>query len=93
MYYQLLGLDVSAKMFFYIMISFSFFVGIILTIAPEAFESLNRTLQKEYGLKKKFFPKLEDTKVDVVDRALSRNRVLTGVIISVTSFILLMLYK
>ncbi len=91
--YKLLGLDNSAQMFFYIMISFSFVIGIILTVAPEAFEKLNQALQKEYGIKKRILPKLEDTKFDVIDKILIRKRAVAGVIISVLSFILLLIYK
>ncbi len=91
--YQKLGLDVSAEMFFYIMISFAFFIGIILTVAPDAFEALNRAFQREYGVRTRLLPKLEDTYIDVIDRAISKNRVLAGVIISVSAFILLLIYK
>ena len=39
---EFLGLDISAKMFFYIMVSFSFFVGVFLMASPEAFKAIDK---------------------------------------------------
>ena len=90
---EVFGLDVSSQVFFHIMISFSFFVGIVLMISPEAFEALNRALQKEYGLKTRLFPKFENTTIDVIDKAVVKNRVIAGLIITVISFTLLLVNK
>ena len=90
---DILGISVSANMFFYIMVSIGFFVGIILMVAPEAFDSLHKSLQREYGLKIRLVPKIENTSVDVIDRAIIKNRVMSGLIISVAAFVLLLLYK
>jgi len=88
-----LGISVSANLFFYIMVSFGFFIGIILMVAPEAFDSLHKSLQREYGLKIRLIPRIENTSVDVIDRTIIKNRVMSGLAISVTAFILLLLYK
>lgn len=80
-------------MVFHIMVSIGFFVGIILMVAPKAFDSLDEALQKEYGIKKRFIPKIEDTKIDVIDQICKRNTVISGMVISVLSFILLMIFK
>ena len=75
------------------MVSFAFFVGIVLMVSPEAFEALNRALQKEYGLKTRLVPKLENTSIDVIDKALIKNRIIAGLIIAVCSFVLLLINK
>ena len=90
---DVLGLGVSSQMFFHIMVSFAFFVGIVLMISPEAFEALNRALQKEYGLKTRLIPKLENTSIDVIDKAVIKNRIIAGLIIAVCSFVLLLVSK
>ena len=90
---DLLGLDVSAGMFFDIMITLSFLIGIILIVSPEAFDFLNRALQKEYGLKTRLFPRLEDTSIDLVDKTIIKNRTICGLILSIVSFILLLIFR
>jgi len=90
---DMLGIGLSANMFFNIMVSFGFFIGIILMIAPEAFDSLNKSLQKEYGLKVRLVPRIEDATVDVIDKTIIKNRIMSGLIISVTAFALLLLYR
>ena len=90
---DMFGLEISSQMFFHIMISFAFFVGIVLMVSPEAFDALNRSLKKEYGLKTRIIPMLENTSIDVVDKFVVRNRVIAGIIIAITSFILLLIYK
>ena len=93
-----MGLDLeflnsSYSMVFYILVSFSFFVGILLLVAPEAYEIFNRSLQKEYGLKIKLIPKLEEESISVVDKTLMKYRIGAGLMISITAFELLLLYK
>ena len=83
----------SFNMIFYIMVSLGFVVGIILMVAPKAFDSLNEALQKEYGIKKRFIPKIEDTKIEAVDDFCKKNTVIMGMIISIISFILLLIFK
>lgn len=88
-----LNLGLSASMIFHIMVSFGFVIGIILMVSPEAFDSLNSALQKEYGLKTRLVPKLEDTTVDVVDRAARKFSVISGMMISLAAFFLLLVNK
>ena len=90
---DIIGFQISAKFFFHIMVSFAFFVGVILMASPEAFATLNRALQKEYGIKTRLVPTLENTSIDVVDKAVIRSRVLGGMAIAVASFALLLLFK
>ena len=90
---EVFGLDVSAKILIYIMISFSFFVGIILMVSQEAFSAFHKSLQKEYGLKRRLSPKIENTYIDFIDRVLMKYRVLAGMLISLTAFFLLLMYK
>ncbi len=90
---DILQLGSSSKMVFYILISFSFVIGIILMISPEGFDALNKSFQKEFGIRTRLVPKLEDTFIDVIDRAMIKNPVIAGLCISVTSFFLLLIYK
>lgn len=83
----------STNMFFYIMVSMGFFFGIILMIAPEAYHQINNALQKEYGLKVRLLPKLEDRNVDFVDRIMIKYRKATGLMISISAFVLLLFNK
>jgi len=46
--------NTSANMLFYIMVSTGFVIGIILMVAPEAFETLNKALNQEYGFNSDF---------------------------------------
>ena len=90
---DIFGLEVSARFFFHIMVSFAFFVGLILMASPEAFETLNRALQKEYGLKTRIIPSLENTSIDVIDKAVIKSRVIGGMVIAIASFVLLLTFK
>ncbi len=81
------------RLFMQIMVSFAFFMGIILLVSPEAFNMLNQTLSREYGLKKRIIPQLEDKKIDALDRFILQNRILSGAFISVSSFLLLVFPK
>ena len=90
---DLWGLGVSAKVFFHVMVSVAFIVGILLMVAPDVFQALNRILQKEYGMRKRVAPKLEETQIDVIERVALKNRVLTGVALAVISFVLLLILK
>ena len=56
------------KIIFYILVSMAFVTGVILMVSPNTFEALNKVLRKEFGLRKKFFPKLEDEKIEVIDQ-------------------------
>lgn len=90
---RILGLNESVNLVFYLLVSIGFVVGIILMVAPKAFESLNKSLQKEYGLKKRILPQLEDASIEVVDKMVKKNTVIYGMVISTISFILLLIYK
>ena len=90
---RVFGLDLSTKVLVDLMLSFSFFVGIVLMVSSEAFGAFHKALQKEYGLKRRLAPKLEDTKFDIIDQVLMKYRVFAGMLICLTSFFLLLLYK
>jgi hypothetical protein len=91
--YDFSWLDTSAGMVFYIMVSIGFVIGIILMVAPEAFEKFNNVLKQEYGFKFRFFKKIEDTQIEHIDRFATKNSVIIGMILSVITFILLIIYK
>ncbi len=88
---ELMGM--SIQMFFNIMVSIGFFVGIVLMVSHTAFKALDDLLKKEYGFKIKLIPKVEDKSVDVIDKFIVKNRIIAGLIISVVSFILLVIFK
>ncbi|HOW36563.1 MAG TPA: hypothetical protein PL155_09160 [Candidatus Omnitrophota bacterium] len=90
---DIFGLSLSLDLLFQLVLSISFFVGIILMVSPEGFEAFNRALQKEYGIKKRFMPKLEDAATHVIDKTIIKNRVIAGMCISVMAFLLLLLTK
>lgn len=80
-------------MFFYIMVSIGFVIGLILMVAPEAFVTFNKALNQEYGFKFRFLKKIEDDKIDHIDRFATKHSVIMGMIISVITFALLIIYK
>jgi len=86
-------LKLTTQKIFNIMVSFSFFIGIILIISPKAFYTLNKTFQREYGIRKRVLRKLEDVKIDVIDKMVIKNRIIAGLIISVVSFVLLLVHR
>lgn len=83
----------SWNMIFYILVSIGFTIGIILMVAPKAFDTFNEALQREYGIKKRFIPKVEDTKVGDIDGLCRKNTVITGMLISILCFMLLLIFK
>ena len=91
--FELFGLDISAKVLVDLFLSFSFFVGIVLMVSREAFGAFHQALQKEYGLKRRLAPKIEDKRFDLVDKILMKYRVFAGMLICVTTFFLLLLYR
>ena len=87
------SLETSFHMIFYIIISLGFAVGIIIVVAPDAFEILNKALNKEYGLRFRFFKKIEDSKLGSLERLVAKHSVIIGTILSVITFALLIIYK
>ena len=88
-----MGLNESLSMIIYFMLSFAFFVGIMLLVSQESFVHFNSALEKEYGLKHRLIPKIENTQNKFVDFAILKYRMISGVLIVVTSFVLLLIYK
>ena len=91
--YKLLGLDESLRFFVYLMLSFSFFVGILLIVSQEAFVHFNKALQKEIGLRKRIIPQLENKEIQFIDLVILKYRLFCGILISVSAFLLLLIYK
>ena len=86
------GVD-AVKLFIYIMLAFAFFVGILLLVSDQAFSIFNKDLQREYGIRKRMFPKVEDSKYEFIDFLLLKYRFISGLLISIIAFILLLIYK
>ena len=91
--FEILGIEASIKMIIYLMLSFSFFVGIMLIISQEAFQHFNEALQKEYGIKTRILPNVEDKRVHLVDKLVLKYRIWAGIVITIAAFILLMIFK
>lgn len=87
------GIRASINIIFYLVISFGFFTGIILMVSREAFDTLNKAVRKEYGLKTKILPKLEGETFDAVDKFVLKNSKLLGLIVTIACFLLLLFYK
>ena len=86
----------ALQLIFYFLVSFSFFMGIVLMVSPEAFDTLNKALSKEYGIKTRILPKIELTAIHVLDKIITKNRshgIIAGFIISAISFLLILLNK
>lgn len=78
------------------LVSFGFFSGIVLMVSPEAFDALNKALSREYGIKTRFIPKLELATIHILDKIITKKRshgIIAGFVISVVSFILLLIHK
>ena len=86
---DMMGIIDAAQFFIFMMLSFAFFVGILLLVSHEAFSMFNKDLQKEYGVKKRFFPKIEDSWYGFVDFLLLKYRFVSGLFIAIIAFILL----
>jgi hypothetical protein len=83
----------SFNLMFYLLVSVGFVVGLILMVAPQAYDAFNIALQKEYGIKKRFIPKIEDAKNEALDAACKENRVIAGMLLCIVSFVLLLIFK
>ncbi len=83
----------AAKLFIFIMLAFAFFVGVLLLVSDQAFNMFNKDLQREYGIKKRLFPKIEDSRFEFIDFLLLKYRFISGLLIAVIAFILLLIYK
>lgn len=76
-----------------LMLSFTFFIGIFLIVSKEAIECLNRDFQKEFGWRKNIATQLESKKFVFIDMFVLKYSVWIGLLISVISFVLLLMYK
>ena len=89
-------LSQAFNLIFLLLVSFSFFMGIVLMVSPEAFDLLNKALSREYGIKTRILPKLELTAIHVLDKIITKNRshgIIAGFIISTISFLLILFRK
>ena len=80
-------------MIFYLLVSFGFVIGIVLMVSPEAFNSFSEALKKEYGVKKRIIPKIENTMTSIMDDLCKKHAVIIGMFISVASFALLIICR
>ena len=90
---QVYGLDISVSMIYHLLVSMGFVIGIILMVAPEAFDKINEALNKEYGLKYRIIPSIEDAKSEHIDKLARKYSVIVGMVISVVAFVLILIFK
>jgi len=90
---DVLGIADGYQVFIYLMLSFAFVVGLMLTVSEESFEHFRRSLEKEYGYKKRLFPKIEHIQNHFIDWLVLKYRILFGMFITVSAFVLLLLFK
>ncbi len=91
-----IGIFDAVQFIFYILVSFGFFVGIVLMVSPEAFDALNKALGREYGIKTRLVPRVELTAIHILDKFITKNRLhgmTIGFLISTFSFILILTYR
>lgn len=62
-------------------------------VSYEGFKKFDASLQKEYGMKKRIIPKIENTFGVFADWIVSRYPLISGIFICVMSFMLLLMYK
>ena len=85
-----LGIVAAGEFLWDLMLSLSFFIGIFLVVSREAVECLNRDFQKELGWRKYVITQLEGKKFMFIDIFILKYPVWIGLVIAVTSFMLLL---
>ena len=85
-----LGLIEVGSFLWELMLAFTFFIGIFLIVSREAVECLSRDFQREYGWKRYVLSQLEARKYMWIDSFILKYPIWIGLIISVTSFLLLL---
>ena len=88
-----LGLFEAGSFLWELMLSFTFFIGIFLIISREAIECLNRDFQREYGWRKYVITQLENKKFMFIDAFIMKYPIWVGLVISVVSFVLLLMRR
>ena len=61
--------------------------------SPEAFKAIDKALKKEYGMKTRLVPHIENSHFDAFDRFILKNRGAAGFVIALFSFLLLLINK
>ncbi len=87
------GIRISIDMVFYILVSFAFFSGILLMVSPEAFRLFDKSLRQEYGVKKRIIPYVENKTVYAFDEFLIKHGVISGMFLSISAFVLLLIFR
>ncbi|MDD4956933.1 MAG: hypothetical protein PHH49_06300 [Candidatus Omnitrophica bacterium] len=88
--------SICAKIFlykdllYYVGITVLFIIGLLLLVVnPQSLKTTNEILaEREYGIKKKIIPILEEKKIRVIDEFVLGYRPLLGVIFTITAFVL-----
>lgn len=91
--WQILNLNEALNIFANLMISFAFFVGIMLIVSQEAFEHFNKAVAREMGIKKRILPQIENKTFHLIDFVILKYRLFSGLLIAITSFFLLLIYR
>jgi len=90
---SLSSIKFAGVLLFYLFFSATFFIGLMMIIAPKAFKELDSAMNREFGLKKIFFPKIEKKIVKIIDEFMLRNNILSGAVLIVISLAVLILFR
>jgi hypothetical protein len=88
-----IGIPDGYQAFIYMMLSFAFVIGLMLTVSQESFEHFRQSLEREYGYKKRLFPNIENIQNHFIDWLVLKYRTLFGLFIVISAFVLLLLFK
>lgn len=88
-----LGLFTAGSFLWELMLSFTFFIGIFLVVSREAVECLNRDFQRELGWRKYVITQIETKKFMFIDAFILKYPIWVGLLIAITSFVLLLVRR
>lgn len=91
--WAMFDLSDSTRVITGILLSLAFFVGIMLIVSQEAFILFNKALSKEMGIRKRYLPRLENKNYPYIDLLILKYPLIAGLVIAVTAFILLLVYR
>ena len=89
---ELSGILEAGDFIYTIALCFAFFMGIMLIVSREAVECLNKDFQREYGWKRYVLSQLEEPKYKFIDAVVMKYPLWVGLLVSITSFLLLLIH-
>jgi len=91
---DIFGTTISVNVISFVIISICFMIGLMLMIiSPQSLQKTNEVLTKEHGITKRIIPAFENIKTEVIDKIVLKHLGVCGLIIAVTSFLLLLIMR